>query len=93
MYTVAALHYHGPGLLSACSSLLKYSVGFYLHELAYTIHMDYHMRENFRWIKISPSPATFVLQKNFVEKMFRQCGNSRHVLYAIFHTEQHMHLN
>ena len=26
-------------------------------------HIKYSMAENFRWTKISPSPATFVLQK------------------------------
>ena len=39
------------------------------------------VRENFCWIKISPSPATFVSWKNF-----HQCGKGRHILYTIFNT-------
>ena len=34
----------------------------------YRIHV--HARENFHWIKILPSPATFVLRKKFAEKIF-----------------------
>ena len=30
----------------------------------------YHMRENFHWIKVLPSPAMFVLEKKFTEKKF-----------------------
>ena len=44
-----------------------------------------------RWIKISPSPAIFVLHKNFEEKpFFSQCrkGQHIHVLYAIFNAGQ-----
>ena len=28
----------------------------------FVLTMIYHMRENFRWVKISPKPATFVLK-------------------------------
>ena len=41
------------------------------------------MHETFRWIRISPSPATFVLQKKFMEKFFCQCGKGRHICYHI----------
>ena len=41
--------------------------------------------ENFHWIKILPSPGTFVLQKNFAEKF---CGNGHHILYIIFNAGQ-----
>ena len=44
-----------------------------------------HVHENLCWIKILPSPATFVLQKTIVEK-FRQCGKGCHILYVIFNT-------
>ena len=47
----------------------------------------YHIRD-FHWMKISPSPATLVLQKNLVEKKLRQCGKDCHILYAIFNTGQ-----
>ena len=32
--------------------------------------MQYCVHENFRWIKISPSLGTFVLQNKFAEKIF-----------------------
>ena len=47
----------------------------------------YRIRD-FRWIKILPSPATLVLQKNLVEKKFRQRCKGHHILYAIFNTGQ-----
>ena len=59
------------------------------------MHVNYHkhstvyriiIRENFQWIKFSPSPATFVLQKKLV--VIRQCGKVCHILYAIFNTGQ-----
>ena len=31
---------------------------------------SYRIREIFHWINLSPSPATFLLQKNFMEKIF-----------------------
>ena len=47
------------------------------------------IRGNFCWIKISTSPATFVLQKVWVDKInFRQCGKGRHILYVIIYTGQ-----
>ena len=44
----------------------------------------YHVCD-FRWIKISLSPATLVLQ---LKEEFRQCGKGRHILYVIFNTGQ-----
>ena len=35
-----------------------------------TCAIIYRIRENFRWIKISPSPGTFVLQKILRKKTF-----------------------
>ena len=44
----------------------------------------YRIRDNFCWIKTSPSPATFVIQK----KNFCQCGKGHHILCAIFNIGQ-----
>ena len=45
----------------------------------------YHIAENFRWIKISPSPGTFVLRKYLMELQY---GKGRHMLYVIINTRQ-----
>ena len=49
----------------------------------------YRICEKFRWIKISPGSATFVLQKMFEDsKNFHQCSQSHHILHVIFNTGQ-----
>ena len=43
------------------------------------VYYKYHMHANFCWTKITPSPATFMLQK----LKFFQCGKGYHILCAI----------
>ena len=45
----------------------------------------YRIAKNFCWTKISPSPATFVLQKY---KFLPICGEGHHILYVIINTGQ-----
>ena len=42
-----------------------------------------------KWIKISPSPAAFGLQKKIVEN-FRQCSKGLHIFHTIFDTEKNI---
>ena len=63
------------------------ALGWLIEVASYNIILvGYCIRENICWIKISPSPATFILQKYLVENIFRQYSKGHHIIYAIFNT-------
>ena len=43
---------------------------YYIDDLYHMQVFHYRIRENFRWIKTSPSPSTFVFKKIFEENIF-----------------------
>ena len=48
----------------------------------FAITANMYVRGNFHWIKISPSPANFVLQKIWWKTLHR-CGKGLHILHII----------
>ena len=48
--------------------------------------------ENFHWTKISPSPATFVLQKMFMENIFTNAGKVLNAIFKVMGDSLHLEI-